>query len=210
MGTSIRRITADDWPLLRELRLASLRDAPEAFGQTHATAEAISDDEWQQTARASATGDSRIWLLATDADRAEGLVQARRRTPDDCLIFSMWVAPGARRTGVGRLLIDSAADWASKWGARRMVLWVTGVNEGAHRFYERIGFTVMTEGPDAESGATFGAFAMERPIPARVDRSVAHKNSRPQGGSRAGCYGGVLRKLRIAVAHNGARIIRRR
>ena len=76
----------------------------------------------------------------------------------------MWVAPTARRSGVGRSLIDSAAKWAGKWDGRRLVLWVTAGNEAAHRFYDSIGFTVIADGPDAESGATFGAFAMERPI----------------------------------------------
>jgi ribosomal protein S18 acetylase RimI-like enzyme len=44
------------------------------------------------------------------------------------------------------------------------VLWVFGGNEGALRFYERLGFTVMTEGPDADSGRAFGALAMELTI----------------------------------------------
>lgn len=166
LGTVIRRIKANDWQLLRELRLASLLDAPEAFGQTHANALAIPDDEWQQIARASSSGESRTWFIAFDegGDPA-GLVQARRRVADDCLIFSMWVAPRGRRSGVGRLLIDSAAEWSRSWGARRLVLWVTATNEGAHRFYDSIGFRVIRDGPDAESGATFGAFALERPIP---------------------------------------------
>lgn len=165
MGATISRIRAEDWSRLRELRLASLRDAPEAFGQTHENALLTPDDEWRHICRASSSGDSRIWLIAADDGADVGLVQARRRPPYDCLIFSMWVAPGARRSGLGSSLIDTAAGWAAKWGARRLVLWVTGVNEGAHRFYERIGFTIIADGPDAESGATFGAFAMERPIP---------------------------------------------
>lgn len=164
MTVSVRRIEPDDWPLLRALRLASLHDAPEAFGQTHANAELIPDDEWQSIARASSAGESRIWLLATLDGRDAGLVQARRRAPDDCLIFSMWVAPAARRSGVGRLLIDSVADWARAWGAHRLVLWVYGANAGAHRFYEDIGFHVLPSGEDADSGKEFGAFAMERPI----------------------------------------------
>src|SRR3954466_13926348 len=164
MPISVRRIKPEDWQLLRELRLASLQDAPEAFGQSHQNALAIPDDEWRQVARATTNGDSRIWLLASlDGDSA-GLVQARRRAPVDCLIFSMWVAPNARRSGVGRLLIDSVADWARGWGAHRLVLWVYGANEGAHRFYESIGFRVIPDGPDADSGKDFGAFAMERRI----------------------------------------------
>jgi ribosomal protein S18 acetylase RimI-like enzyme len=38
-------------------------------------------------------------------------------------------------------------------------------NDDAIRFYERIGFRVQNEGPDAESGAAYGALAMERPVP---------------------------------------------
>ena len=182
MGTVIRRIKASDWQLLRELRLASLLDAPEAFGQTHANAVAIPDDEWQQIARAASSGESRTWLIAfDDHDDPAGLVQARRRVPDDCLIFSMWVAPQARRSGVGRLLIDSGSRMGSQLGRAPLVLWVTATNEGAHRFYDSIGFTVIRDGPDAESGATFGAFALHRPIPL-----LRNRHSRP-GGDRAGC-----------------------
>src|SRR4051812_37805141 len=142
MGATVRRITAADWQLLRQLRLDSLRDAPEAFGQTHDNALRIPDDEWQRIARASEEGDSRTWLIAAADGESAGLVQARRRAPDDCMIFSMWVAPTARRAGVGRLLIDAVADWARAWGGHRLVLWVYGANEGAHRFYEEIGFSV--------------------------------------------------------------------
>jgi GNAT superfamily N-acetyltransferase len=164
MSVEVRRITADDWQLLRAHRLASLRDDPQAFGQTHENALAIADSEWQQMARGGATGEARIWLLAALDGQDAGLVQARRRPPDDCLVFSMWVAPIARRNGVGRMLIDAVADWARPWGARRIVLWVYGANDAAHRFYDSIGFGVVPDGPDAESGREFGAFAMERPI----------------------------------------------
>jgi GNAT superfamily N-acetyltransferase len=165
MEPAIRRIKPTEWQLLRELRLRSLLDAPEAFGQTYANASAIENSEWQQNARGAARGDSRTWLVANLNGADVGLVQARRRAPDDCLVFSMWVAPEARRSGVGRLLLDAVADWAQTWGAHRIVLWVVGANEGAHRFYDDVGFRVLSEGPDAESGNTFGAFAMERLIP---------------------------------------------
>jgi len=102
--------------------------------------------------------------MGDGAADALGLVQARRRPPEDCLVFSMWVAPAARRGGVGAALIGVVAQWARGWGAQRIVLWVFGANDGALRFYERIGFHVLAEGPDAESGRAFGALAMELPI----------------------------------------------
>ena len=74
----------------------------------------------------------------------------------------MWVDPDARRTGAGRALIDAVEEWSRGWGARRVVLWVFGTNEGAQRFYERIGFRFVPDGPDAESGLSYGAAAMER------------------------------------------------
>jgi GNAT superfamily N-acetyltransferase len=140
-------------------------DAPDAFGQTYDNASAEPDSEWRSNARASAKGDRRAWFVAFDDDGvAQGLVQARRRPPDDCLVFSMWVAPGARRSGTGGLLLDAVGEWARSWGARRIVLWVIGTNEGAQRFYERTGFRFVTEGPDADSGHSYGAVAMERPL----------------------------------------------
>ncbi|MEO8626176.1 MAG: GNAT family N-acetyltransferase [Candidatus Limnocylindrales bacterium] len=164
----VRRIKPEDWPLLREMRLASLMDAPEAFGQRYENAASEPEAEWRSAARASSTGDRRAWFIARTGEGAAarhvGLVQSRRRPPADCLLFSMWVAPAARRSGAGRLLVNAVAAWAAGWGAKRVVLWVFGANEGALRFYERIGFRVLSEGPDVESGRSFGALAMELPL----------------------------------------------
>lgn len=160
----IRRIAPEDWQLLREMRLASLRDAPEAFGQRYENAESEPESEWRSAARASSSGERRAWFIARASSLDAGLVQARRRPPGDCLVFSMWVAPRGRRAGVGRALIQAVADWARGWDGTRIVLWVFGANESAHRFYERLGFRVIPDGPDAESGKSFGAFAMELPL----------------------------------------------
>lgn len=168
----VARIRPDEWALLRDMRLRALRDAPEAFGQTYEHAAAEPELEWRSAARAASAGDRRAWFIARADNSATGaasavelgMVQARRRPPDDCLVFSMWVAPEARRAGVGRALIQTVAAWGRSWGGRRIVLWVTGVNESAMRFYERIGFQLLDEGADADSGRAFGAFAMELPL----------------------------------------------
>ena len=161
---SIRRIEADDWAALRDVRLRSLLDSPDAFGQRYEDALAMPDDELRQIARSAAAGDRRAWYLARAADGAVvGVVQARRRPPADCMLFSMWVGPEARSSGVGAALVDAVDAWGRSWDAERVVLWVIATNEGAMRFYERIGFTLVIEGPDAESGHAYGAIAMERP-----------------------------------------------
>jgi GNAT superfamily N-acetyltransferase len=164
VGVSVRRIRVDQGALLRELRLASLADSPAAFGQRLEDAVGQPEADWDSTARASAHGDRRAWFVAWDDERAVGLVQGRRRPPSDCLLFSMWVAPAARRGGHGRALVKAIADWGAGWGARRVVLWVIAGNEDALEFYRRLGFRVLDSGPDADSGAAYGAMAMERPI----------------------------------------------
>jgi GNAT superfamily N-acetyltransferase len=152
-----------DWLVLRDVRLRSLLDSPGAFGQRYEDAAGTTDDDWMSTARASASGSRRTWFIARDDDAAVGVVQARRRPPDDTLLFSMWVAPEARRLGVGAGLVNAVDEWGRTWGSKRIILWVIAQNEGAMRFYERIGFRLLSEGPDADSGRAYGAFAMERP-----------------------------------------------
>ncbi|MFN8622636.1 MAG: GNAT family N-acetyltransferase [Chloroflexota bacterium] len=165
----IRRIRPDEGPLLRELRLRSLADSPDAFGQHVEDAELQPAAEWTATAKAAAGGDRRAWFIAEvprpDGDaRAVGLVLGRRRPPDVLLIFSMWVDPAVRRLGVGSRLIATAEAWASTWGARESVLWVFGANDPAIRFYHRLGFTTDRDTDDARTGAQYGALAMRRRI----------------------------------------------
>lgn len=167
----ISRIEADQGPVLRDLRLRSLADAPVAFGQPLDEARARSAQEWQRNARRSATGDGRTWLLAYLGDRSVGLVQGRRRRPTTLLLFSMWVDPEARRSGIGRALVDDLERWAIAWGADETVLWVIGHNAPAIAFYARLGFRVLESGPDADSGARFGALAMHRTIPSAPSRA---------------------------------------
>lgn len=160
---TVRRIGPTEDEVLRDLRLRSLRDAPEAFGQNATEAAARDDQDWQQQVRQASFGDRRAWFIAEDeAQRRIGLVQGRRRLPSDLLIFSMWVDPEERRAGVGRQLIEAVEEWSRSWGATRSVLWVFGTNEGALRFYRRLGFEVEPDSADAASGRTYGALAMSR------------------------------------------------
>jgi RimJ/RimL family protein N-acetyltransferase len=162
---TIQRIKPEQWQLLRELRLAALLDSPDAFGQSYDEALGQPDAEWRAAAQTASDGDRRTWFIARDMNgSAVGLVQARRRPPVDCLLFSMWVAPSARRSGTGSQLVDAVADWGREWGARRVVLWVIAGNEAAMRFYDRIGFKVLDAGPDAQSGYAYGAIALDRAI----------------------------------------------
>ena len=160
----IRRIDSGEWPTLRALRLRSLAEAPSAFGQRFEDAAALPDAEWIQVTRAASEGDQRAWFLAFQEDAPVGLVQGRRRRPASLLLFSLWVAPEARRQAVGIQLIDGLEGWALGWHATETILWVIHGNDAATAFYRSLGFKQLTSGPDAESGAEHGATAFRRPI----------------------------------------------
>lgn len=168
----VRRIRADEGALLKTLRVRALAEEPEAFGESVAEAEARDEAEFMARARAASEGDRRAWFLAelatepgSGADHvAIGLAMGRRRPPDTCMVFSVWVADTARGHGVGRALVETIAGWARSWAAVTLVLWVYRSNEPAIRFYERLGFMVQWDGPDAELGAPHDALAMVRGV----------------------------------------------
>ncbi|MET1232085.1 MAG: GNAT family N-acetyltransferase [Candidatus Limnocylindrales bacterium] len=161
-GHVVRRIGPQEGALLKALRLRALAEEPEAFGESVAEAEARDEIEYVARARAASDGDRRAWFLAeTSPDAAPiGLAMGRRRPPDECMVFSVWVTEAARRQGVGRALVGAVADWARGWDARSLVLWVYRSNRRAIAFYERLGFLIEPSGPDTDLGAPHDAVAM--------------------------------------------------
>jgi GNAT superfamily N-acetyltransferase len=55
-------------------------------------------------------------------------------------IHAVYAHPDARGTGASGKLIQAAIDYARGKGARRIALWVNGVNAHAKGLYQRMGF----------------------------------------------------------------------
>ena len=157
---SVRAIGADDWELVRDVRLAALRDAPGAFASSYEREAAYSEEQWRGW-----FSDRFAMFLADLPDRAEpaGLAGVFDRD-DGAGLVSMWVRPDARGRGVGEALMNAAAGWARARGHVAMYLWVAEANEPAQRLYERYGFTPTGERQPLPSDPAVPEIRMRRPL----------------------------------------------
>lgn len=138
----VRRVAESDWRALRDVRLRALADAPDAFGSTLEREAAFDDGTWADWAREAAVGATESCFLAWAEDEAVGVVGAFVEAEHDRVhLIAMWVAPHARRLGLGRALVDAVAAWAGEIGARAIRLDVSDDNGGARRLYDASGFS---------------------------------------------------------------------
>jgi len=142
---TIERIRPDDWVALRAVRIAALTDSPSAFGSTLERELAFSDADWQARAASSAAGSERVTFLARSDSEVVGIVGGFV-DGDAVELVSMWVAPPARGTGLGRSLVERVVDWTTDdTEAARVDLWVVRGNDAAQHLYEATGFAVTDD-----------------------------------------------------------------
>jgi RimJ/RimL family protein N-acetyltransferase len=136
-GIEVHRIAVSDWPLFRELRLAALADAPEAFGTKLADWQGAGDspDRWMQRLRAVPAN-----FIAQLDGAAVGLASATLDADGSAELISFWVAPGARGAGVSDALIGAVVAWAAAEDRHPLTLQVKIDNEHARAAYRRCGF----------------------------------------------------------------------
>jgi ribosomal protein S18 acetylase RimI-like enzyme len=135
------RISPENALVFKAIRLRALEDSPTAFGSTYARESKLTDEEWLQRSRRWATEGS-IGYIAFEGESPCGLVACytEEQDPHAAHVISMWVDPGVRRAGAGKVLIEALTTWASSRGLGQLRLMVTSVNAGAIGFYKRLGF----------------------------------------------------------------------
>lgn len=131
----IRRLGSADWATFRSVRLAALRDAPEAFGSTARDAEQLDEAEWRRRV------EGRALFLAQVARQHAGLAAGiAGDLSGEAELISMWVAPAWRGQGVGDRLVEAVLAWAAGERYATVRLWVADGNARAERLYARHGF----------------------------------------------------------------------
>jgi GNAT superfamily N-acetyltransferase len=139
---TVSRIAAQQGSVLRELRTASLREAPYAFGETLADALLVDPASFDDTAAQHAHSSRLATFLLYTEGHPCGLVHAYIEDGDAARAFvaALWVAPAVRHLRGGELLVNAASLWLAEEGASEVHAWIAEENRTAMRFYERLGF----------------------------------------------------------------------
>ena len=133
----VREAGPNEWEILREIRLAALREAPYAFASTYAREAGFTEEHWRD--RIAGHGVT-FFAYLPELTELVGLVSVFEDRDGTAHLVSMWVHPAARGHGVGEALATAAADWAKARDFDALYLWVTETNAPARRLYERCGF----------------------------------------------------------------------
>jgi ribosomal protein S18 acetylase RimI-like enzyme len=136
---TIRRMTADDGPILKEVRCGALADSPDAFVTLLADALKNTDEQWSTRAANYAAGGH----FAFYNDIPCGMASFYTEEEDEQTrghLGGMWVAPEYRRFGAGKLLVDAVADYARACGFDKFYAWVRETGIPARKFYSALGF----------------------------------------------------------------------
>ncbi|MDP9393568.1 MAG: GNAT family N-acetyltransferase [Actinomycetota bacterium] len=140
-------LTPDDWQLWRQLRLAALAEAPDAFGATLAEWSGSRDAEQRWRDRLANVP---LNLVLTVDGEPIGMVSATAPNVDgEVELIGLWVAPSGRGRGVGSEAVQQVAAWArAEHPGRALVLSVKRDNRAARALYERHGFVNAGPSPD--------------------------------------------------------------
>jgi ribosomal protein S18 acetylase RimI-like enzyme len=133
----IRQLAAADAFVYRDCRLEALRSSPEAFGSTY-------EQEYPQTlewfaARLRSADMFGAFHGAELLGIAGLLVSKGQKEAHKGLLVSMYVRPVARKSGLGRRLVETILEFARE-RVEVIQLSVVSENESAIRLYRELGF----------------------------------------------------------------------
>ena len=164
---NVRALGEEDWQVFRDVRLAALQDAPEAFVADQAQEEAFDEHRWRERIRRSTR------LVAERDGTVLGVVsigQTEEPRAGTAELFGLWVAPGARGTGVAWKLVEAGADRAHADGRSHLSYWVGTDNGRAVAFASSFGFRPSsTRRPMRVASEEDGAEEMAMILPLGVD-----------------------------------------
>ncbi len=150
----IRRIKTGESDLYKQVRLASLKDSPEAFSSTYESALQRSERSWVDQADGSAVGENRATFFALRNEIPVGLA-ALYRDADSFRIgelLQVWIAFECRGSDLAVQLMECVFEWGKSNGFDSVRAVVSENNLRAQKFYMKYGFVVCSEKSQESNG----------------------------------------------------------
>jgi ribosomal protein S18 acetylase RimI-like enzyme len=184
----VRRLTPADAARYWEIRLAGLKNSPEAFGSTFETESLKPMSSFAERLRSSAVfgafRDAELLGIAGFAFH-EGVKEAHKG-----LLWGMYVRPNARKSGVGRRLVDAVIDFARQH-VEILQLRVVSDNEPARRLYAGRGFIEYGLEKDSlkQTGTYYDEVLMALDLKGRVsDAAGSRRHGHPESRQGRSCH----------------------
>jgi ribosomal protein S18 acetylase RimI-like enzyme len=137
----IVQVTEEYWEELKYIRLASLKDSPEAFAVTFEAVSNYSETDWRN--RSAGKGGATFFIKKLE-NQPVGIIGGIQRD-DDYELVSLWVSPEQRSNGIAKCLIEKIIEHAKSTGKVSIFLEVSKTNFSARTLYKKTGFTTYRE-----------------------------------------------------------------
>jgi RimJ/RimL family protein N-acetyltransferase len=135
-------LSPDEWSRLRDIRLASLLESPEAFGSSYEREIAFTEKEWRELFNLNS------YLVASIDGKDIAIMFLEKLRGDfgaTCWVGGCWSNPQYRGIGALRSMFDYVDSVKDQRGWQIQGLGVFIVNESAITAYEKLGFKAMGE-----------------------------------------------------------------
>jgi RimJ/RimL family protein N-acetyltransferase len=144
---TVYEVPEQDWRIWRDLRLEALVDAPDAFGETLAQAQARDEENWRSWWSDPDAVGPRFIALVDGVPAAMCAIAFPEDLGGEPLLIAMWSSPKVRGRGAARAMLDACGEYCVRTDRPRLLLGVVEDNVPARTLYERYGFTA-TGGSD--------------------------------------------------------------
>ena len=152
---TVRQTIESDGEVLRRLRIASLKDAPYAFGAKLDEVLSKPAQAFHDTAARHSISETSTSFIAFVGAEAIGTVGAffDQQPPNRAFICALWLSPQFRGNGRAHALVTVAIAWLVARGAGEVFAWVADNDATALALYRKVGFLPTTTNQSLPSNA---------------------------------------------------------
>jgi ribosomal protein S18 acetylase RimI-like enzyme len=151
----IRAATPADVPAIRAVGVPAWQATHASLLPAAALARGVAE-LWNEYSLGAAVRSGRMLVAARDG-AIVGLLESDRLDGGRAVVWKLYVAPEAQRTGIGRALVELQLARAAADGDRELWLEHHAGNAAAAAFCERLGFTARDVEDPGEAGIVWRA-----------------------------------------------------